>query len=142
MVAMRAIRAWTGAEGKVRPGDKIEVDETRAQELEGRIVETRRVLAPESSHRTERVERHVTPRARRIGEPVAPTQPETATASYEDKGGATAAERGGHVGAVDATEGARKLAESEGIDLAGISGTGSGGRITANDVRRHLRSAE
>ena len=36
--------------------------------------------------------------------------------------------------AVDATDAARELAETEGIDLTAIEGTGSEGRITKSDV--------
>lgn len=36
---------------------------------------------------------------------------------------------------IDATDAARALAESNGIDLATIEGTGANGRITVGDVR-------
>ena len=38
----------------------------------------------------------------------------------------------------DATDAARELAESEGVELAGLEGSGQGGRITVDDVRAAL----
>ena len=40
---------------------------------------------------------------------------------------------------IDATQAAIDLAEAEGIDLSGVSGTGAGGRITLNDVRKAVK---
>jgi pyruvate/2-oxoglutarate dehydrogenase complex dihydrolipoamide acyltransferase (E2) component len=40
---------------------------------------------------------------------------------------------------VNATKAAIELAESEGIDLSGIKGSGTDGRITINDVRKALK---
>jgi 2-oxoglutarate dehydrogenase E2 component (dihydrolipoamide succinyltransferase) len=37
---------------------------------------------------------------------------------------------------------AKRMAQEEGIDLAEISGSGAGGRVTKEDVARHLRSRE
>ena len=136
MAKMRAIRAWRGAEGRVRPGDEIEVDEGRARELEGYIKTTGRVLTPSQSGEQEFArERRVSARAVRLDSA-------EGNAMYEDKGGATAAERGGHAvpsGAVDATPKAREIAEAEGIDLAGVRGTGKAGRIRESDVRSAIR---
>jgi len=42
----------------------------------------------------------------------------------------------------DATPGAVSLAEENGIDLAQIVGTGSGGKITVEDVRRAIAERE
>jgi len=39
---------------------------------------------------------------------------------------------------VDATDSARKLAAARGIDLASITGSGAGGRITKGDVEAQL----
>ena len=38
----------------------------------------------------------------------------------------------------DATERARVLADERGVDLSRVKGTGSGGRITARDVRNYV----
>jgi pyruvate/2-oxoglutarate dehydrogenase complex dihydrolipoamide acyltransferase (E2) component len=38
----------------------------------------------------------------------------------------------------DATDSAAQLAEENGVNLAEITGTGVGGRITKEDVERHL----
>lgn len=53
---------------------------------------------------------------------------------------AQASEENAEVGtdAIDATDGALELAESEGVDLAGVEGTGSNGRITKSDVEKYL----
>lgn len=53
---------------------------------------------------------------------------------------AQASEENAEVGtdAIDATDGALELAESEGVDLAGVEGTGSSGRITKSDVEKYL----
>lgn len=40
--------------------------------------------------------------------------------------------------AIDATAGARELADEEGVDLSEVEGTGQGGRITKPDVEKHL----
>lgn len=40
--------------------------------------------------------------------------------------------------AQSATEKAVELAEAEGVDLADVTGTGDGGKITVDDVRTHL----
>jgi 2-oxoglutarate dehydrogenase E2 component (dihydrolipoamide succinyltransferase) len=37
---------------------------------------------------------------------------------------------------------AKRMAQEEGIDLAEISGSGAGGRVTKEDIARHLRSRE
>lgn len=42
----------------------------------------------------------------------------------------------------DATDAAAALADQEGIDLAGVTGTGSGGRITKGDVEAFLHGEE
>lgn len=42
----------------------------------------------------------------------------------------------------NATDGAVQLAEAEGVDLAEVTGTGSGGRITKGDVEAFLKSRE
>lgn len=39
---------------------------------------------------------------------------------------------------VNATDGAKELAETEGVDLSAVEGSGSGGRITKSDVEKHL----
>jgi pyruvate/2-oxoglutarate dehydrogenase complex dihydrolipoamide acyltransferase (E2) component len=39
---------------------------------------------------------------------------------------------------VEATKGATELAVAEGVDLAEVTGTGDGGKITVDDVRAHL----
>jgi pyruvate/2-oxoglutarate dehydrogenase complex dihydrolipoamide acyltransferase (E2) component len=41
--------------------------------------------------------------------------------------------------AVDATDSARDLAQKEGIDLSKLSGSGTAGRITINDVRKAIK---
>lgn len=38
----------------------------------------------------------------------------------------------------DATDGARELAEAEGVDLSTVEGTGAGGKITKADVEREV----
>jgi pyruvate/2-oxoglutarate dehydrogenase complex dihydrolipoamide acyltransferase (E2) component len=40
---------------------------------------------------------------------------------------------------INATKAAQDLAESEGIKLASVKGTGAEGRITINDVRKALK---
>lgn len=39
---------------------------------------------------------------------------------------------------VGATAGARELAESEGVNLADVEGSGESGRVTKGDVEKHL----
>ena len=41
--------------------------------------------------------------------------------------------------AVNATKAASDLAKAEGINLSGVKGTGAGGKITVNDVRKTLK---
>lgn len=41
----------------------------------------------------------------------------------------------------DATPGALELADQEGVPLTAVTGTGSGGRITKEDVERHIAEA-
>ena len=41
-------------------------------------------------------------------------------------------------GGVDATPVARRMAEAEGVNLASVSGSGSGGKVTKTDVATHL----
>ncbi len=41
-----------------------------------------------------------------------------------------------------ATPVAKRMAQEEGIDLAALSGSGSGGRVTKGDVERHLRGRD
>ena len=41
---------------------------------------------------------------------------------------------------VDATDRARTLAAEHGLDLAGVSGSGSGGRVTVADVEAALEA--
>lgn len=43
---------------------------------------------------------------------------------------------------IPATQGARELAVENGIDLAMISGTGSGGQIIKPDIQKYLKSME
>lgn len=43
---------------------------------------------------------------------------------------------------VEATEAAQVLAEQEGLLLGGVTGTGTGGRVTKKDVERVLRMEE
>lgn len=137
MAKMRALRPWTGAEGRVRPGDEVEVDEARARELEGFVKTTGRVLTPSRSGDQEFIrERRVSARAVRVTDTGGSMQ-------YEDKGGATVAERGGHaVTAVDATPKAREIAAAEGIDLTRVRGTGKAGRIRESDVRTVIRGGQ
>jgi pyruvate dehydrogenase E2 component (dihydrolipoamide acetyltransferase) len=70
-----------------------------------------------------------------IGEPgealPEPSEPAPATPSDDVSQGAPAAPSG----RVSATPLVRKVAQELGVDLAGITGTGSGGRITEGDVR-------
>jgi pyruvate/2-oxoglutarate dehydrogenase complex dihydrolipoamide acyltransferase (E2) component len=42
----------------------------------------------------------------------------------------------------DATDAARKLAEKNGVDLADVEGTGSGGRVILSDVEAYLEGVE
>ena len=44
-------------------------------------------------------------------------------------------------GGVDATPAAERTAEELGVDLSQVRGTGSGGRITVNDVRSAARKS-
>lgn len=46
---------------------------------------------------------------------------------------------GGSNGDVEATDGAKKLAEEEDVDLSQVEGTGQGGKITKQDVENHLK---
>jgi pyruvate dehydrogenase E2 component (dihydrolipoamide acetyltransferase) len=141
MARMRAIRSWKGAEGRVRPGDEIEVTEDRARELEGYVRRTGRVLYPTpTADQGYSRERRVAPRAVRLDNA-------EEGAMYEDKGGPTAAERGGHAvsgetqsrALPDASPAAWRIAEEVGIDLDQVRGTGKGGRIIESDVRRARR---
>jgi pyruvate/2-oxoglutarate dehydrogenase complex dihydrolipoamide acyltransferase (E2) component len=43
---------------------------------------------------------------------------------------------------VDATDGARELAEAEGVDLNEVNGTGADGRVTKDDVESFLSGSE
>ena len=63
----------------------------------------------------------------RVGEPASPTsaEPEQRTAAVERSSG----------GPVSATPAVRKLAKDLGVDLAAVAGSGTDGRVTADDVR-------
>ena len=41
---------------------------------------------------------------------------------------------------IDITDAARKLGEEHGIDLAGLEGSGAGGRILKGDVEKAIRA--
>lgn len=43
---------------------------------------------------------------------------------------------------IDATPSARKLAESANLDLSGVAGSGSGGRITKTDVEKLMKESD
>lgn len=43
---------------------------------------------------------------------------------------------------VDATDGARELADAEGVDLSQVEGTGTDGRVTKGDVETYLSAQE
>lgn len=43
---------------------------------------------------------------------------------------------------IDATPAATQLAEEQGIDLATVTGTGAGGRVTVNDVREAMANGD
>ena len=45
-------------------------------------------------------------------------------------------------GTIEATEGARRKARELNLDLREMQGTGAGGRITANDVKRKAKAEE
>ena len=52
----------------------------------------------------------------------------------------TAAPEAEAVAEIDITDAARKLAEENGIDLAGLEGSGAGGRILKGDVEKAIRA--
>ena len=54
-------------------------------------------------------------------------------AALEDKVGLSKSK-----GGADATDGAAALADEHGIDLSKVEGTGSGGRITKDDVQAYI----
>ena len=130
MVTMVALQYWKGKEGRIVPGDRIEVDEPRAQQLEGYETSTGRTMSPtqlDEEATTVTVRRN--PRAKRL---------EEATTT---KGGPTAAQREGQhdkpapeVGP-DATDAARELARQHGVSVADVGvGTGKNYRVTRADV--------
>jgi pyruvate/2-oxoglutarate dehydrogenase complex dihydrolipoamide acyltransferase (E2) component len=43
-------------------------------------------------------------------------------------------------GPANATDGARELADAEGVSFSDVEGTGQGGRITKEDVQKHTAS--
>jgi pyruvate dehydrogenase E2 component (dihydrolipoamide acetyltransferase) len=67
-------------------------------------------------------------------EPASSTTPAAATAS----GPANGHQGGGRGGRIFASPLVRKLAGQQGIDLAGLAGTGPNGRIVRRDLERHL----
>lgn len=69
--------------------------------------------------------------------PEAPAAPPTAARPVEPHRAAAAA-RGPEPRSVQATPLARRLAQEHGIDLGQVQGTGPGGRITDEDVRRAI----
>jgi pyruvate dehydrogenase E2 component (dihydrolipoamide acetyltransferase) len=69
-------------------------------------------------------------------EPAAAEAPSTAPPASAE----TAAP--GAAGAVSATPVARRIAEAEGIDLTGLTGSGPGGKITRQDVERQLTAVK
>lgn len=63
--------------------------------------------------------------------------PDTASAMVPFRAVPTASVAAGD-GQIDATDAARELAETEGLELRYIVGTGAGGRIIKDDVQRAL----
>lgn len=130
MVKMRALANWKGQEGRVMPGDILEVSEPRAKQLEGFETTSGRVLRPQSQDQQ--------PDAREILRP--PRAERVEAAKNTTKGGPTAGQRDGQhdkpepAPEPNATNGARDLAAKHGATLAGISGTGKNGRIVRADV--------
>lgn len=132
MVRMRALQHWRGQEGRVVPGDIVEVDEARARQLEGYVTNTGRRLSPtEGEGMTQAETIKAPPRAERLR-----NDPPTNT-----KGGPTAGARNGthdrdqtQPPQPDATHGARIVADAHGVSLHGVAGTGKDGRVTRADV--------
>lgn len=167
-VDMKALSSWTGREGKVRPKQIITVPEWRARELEGyRRTSSRRMGIDGTT--TEAGTPYVGPaRAVRIakgqtkGGPTVddahgrhdkPAQEDEHGDHDQDSGDAGQAppdtpgegedaESAASQESVDATDGARELAGTEGVDLAEVHGTGAHGRVTKPDVEAYLVERE
>lgn len=129
MVRMVALRRWVGREGRVRPGDVIDVDENRARQLEGYVTRNGRIITPTEAATDMQREIQTEARAKRLND-----------ADTNTKGGPTVGTRTGSndrektSGEPDATDGAEKLAAAHGATLRGITGTGKNGRIVRADV--------
>jgi 2-oxoglutarate dehydrogenase E2 component (dihydrolipoamide succinyltransferase) len=67
-------------------------------------------------------------------------QGQTASAHYEEKGGATPTDRTGGAEEAQTSPAARAIAAEHGIDLAGVRGTGPNGRVTKEDVLQAVES--
>ncbi len=65
--------------------------------------------------------------------PVVESQPAPAAAADGERGA------NGAQGTAEATPVARRMAQAEGVDLATVTGTGSGGRVTKQDISAHLQ---
>ncbi len=65
--------------------------------------------------------------------PVVESQPAPAAAADGERG------ENGAQGTAEATPVARRMAQAEGVDLATVTGTGSGGRVTKQDISAHLQ---
>ncbi len=65
--------------------------------------------------------------------PVVESQPAPSAAADGERGA------NGAQGTAEATPVARRMAQAEGIDLAAVTGTGSGGRVTKQDISAHLQ---
>ncbi len=65
--------------------------------------------------------------------PVVESQPAPSAAADGERGA------NGAQGTAEATPVARRMAQAEGVDLATVTGTGSGGRVTKQDISAHLQ---
>lgn len=168
-VEMRALSSWTGREGKVRRGQIVTVPEWRARELEGyRRTNSRRMGIDGTT--TEAGTPYVgRARAVRIGKGQTKGGPtmddvdgrhdktpaeETEHGDHDEDSGSAGqdppntpgegedAEPAASQESVDATDGARDLAGTEGVDLALVVGTGAAGRVTKPDVEAYLVERE
>jgi len=74
--------------------------------------------------------------------PSASRAPEAPVEQVEQAEEADTAEDESEVPEVEATEAAARKAEELNVDLAGVEGTGQGGRITVGDVERAARDEE
>ncbi len=75
------------------------------------------------------------------GAPAAPAQLATDTTTAPSDSAAAPPSAPDEIDRPHASPVARRMAEEHGLDLASVEGTGTGGRVTREDVERHLQPA-